>query len=338
MIFCILRVRQNFDKSLPIVDPDPGKCYSKAKRMKCNDCSEKESSTAVNQAPQLETLSVQGNWSIYTSCLPPLFSYINIVNYAKKSGRSSSSYVEKPLEKGYKFFYENYLFDVLSLASGNEVHVKGKCYHSQRKSLSPHSVIVRLSMCGDVNSGKCSCAAGINGYCNHAMALLYLIDHVNKIKAQSFPVVGTCTENPQQWHKPRTQGIVADPIMGYTVSSPKYAALRPGLKCTLYEARHPAVINNDGAAELQKVLAEINPSLGFCTNFTDKLSTESIKLNQTRVPVGSVLSYQLSFTEGNFEVLTSLPPISSLQLTTEEYFPSLPHVKVPAVGLQMPLI
>ena len=110
ILTCSIRVRQNFDKALSIVDPDPGKCYM-AKRMKCDNCSknEKESSTAVYQAPQLETRPIQGNWNTDTSCLPKQFSYISIVNHAKKSGRNSGSYVEKTLEKGYKFFYENYL-------------------------------------------------------------------------------------------------------------------------------------------------------------------------------------------------------------------------------------
>jgi len=173
------------------------------------------------------------------------------------------------------------------------------------------------------------------------MALLYLIDHVIKIKAQSFPKVGTCTDNPQKWHKPRTQGIHADPIMGYTVSSPKYGATRSGgLKCTLYEARQPVVQNNDGALELQIYLAEINPALGFCTIVSDKPSTEPTKLKNTRVPVGSVLSYQLSLTEGNFNVLTNFPLlIRSSDIAIGDSFPSLPYDQgVSVVGLQIPLL
>ena len=55
------------------------------------------------------------------------------MEHAKKSGRNAQSYVEKPLEKGYKLFFEDYLFGVLCLLNGSEVHVKGKCYRSQRK-------------------------------------------------------------------------------------------------------------------------------------------------------------------------------------------------------------
>ena len=52
-------------------------------------------------------VDVQGSWSTDTSVLPKRFSYLNIVEHAKKPGREAKSYVEKPLEKGYKFFYEN---------------------------------------------------------------------------------------------------------------------------------------------------------------------------------------------------------------------------------------
>ena len=31
-----LRVRQNLDKNLTLVDPDPGKAYTRAKKAKCN--------------------------------------------------------------------------------------------------------------------------------------------------------------------------------------------------------------------------------------------------------------------------------------------------------------
>ena len=165
-------------------------------------CAEDLQNTSEIQQSKEQVASIEGNWSTETSVLPKQFSFISIVEHAKKSGRNAQSYVEKPLEKGYKFFFENYLFGVLCLFNGSEVHVKGKCYRSQRKSDRPHDVMVILSLAGNVNKARCSCAAGENGHCNHTMGLLYLIDHVIKLKAPNFPNVGTCTENPQQWHKP----------------------------------------------------------------------------------------------------------------------------------------
>ena len=175
----------------------------------------------------------------------------------------------------------------------NEVHVKGKCYRSQRKSESPHNVLVLLSVTGNVVKAKCSCPAGANGYCNHTMGLLYLIDHVIKLKRPLFPTSGTCTDNPQQWHKPRTQGIQAEPIMGCVVINPKYSHTKSsaGLHCSLYEARQPTVQNNDGADDLFESLKQTNPSIGFCTIYSQKPSTIPTKMNSCMVPTGSVLSY-----------------------------------------------
>ena len=198
--------------------------------------------------------------------------------------------------------------------------------------------MVILSLTGNVNKARCSFPAGANGYCNHTMGLLYLIDHVIKLKAPTFPKVGTCTENPQQWHKPRTQGIHPEPIMGYNIISPKYKGkCSEGLKCTLYEARQPSVQNNEGATQLFDTLKQINPSLGFCTVFSQKPPTVPTKLKGYMVPSGCVLSYQLSLTEGNFNVITNFPALQRPR-TVDESFPDLPLASnVPVVGLQMPL-
>ena len=140
------------NKSLPLVDPDPGKCYTCAKKAKCVlRCAEDLQNTSEIQQSKEQVASIEGNWSTETSVLPKQFSFISIVEHAKKSGRNAQSYVEKPLEKGYKFFFENYLFGVLCLLNGSEVHVKGKCYRSQRKSDRPHDVMVILSLAGNVN-------------------------------------------------------------------------------------------------------------------------------------------------------------------------------------------
>ena len=112
------------NKGLPLVDPDPGKCYTRAKKAKCIlCCTEDIRNTSEIQQPREQVASIEGNWSTETSALPKQFSFINIVEHAKQSGRNAQSYVEKPLEKGYKFFYENYLFGVLCLLNGSEVHV-----------------------------------------------------------------------------------------------------------------------------------------------------------------------------------------------------------------------
>lgn len=90
----------------------------------------------------------------------------------------------KPIEKGYKFFWDGYIHYVTCMKENNSVHIKCKCYRSQRKNEQPHSLSVKLnSNSGSVESGKCSCVAGITGFCNHIFALLYTIDHAKKIAA-----------------------------------------------------------------------------------------------------------------------------------------------------------
>ena len=40
-----------------------------------------------------------------------------------------------------------------------------------RESDRPHDVMVILSLAGNVNKARWSCAAGENGYCNHTMGV-----------------------------------------------------------------------------------------------------------------------------------------------------------------------
>lgn len=111
------------------------------------------------------------------------------------------------------------------------------------------------------------------------------------------------------------------------------------MQCTLYETRQPCVQNNEGATQLSDTLKQINPSLGFCTIFSQKPPTVPTELSVKGyvVPSGSVLSYLLSLTEGNFNVITNFPALQSPR-NVDESFPDLSHASnVPVVGLQMSL-
>lgn len=129
-LFSLCRVRQNIDKNLALVDPDPEKCYTKAMRLQCASCSQEcPSSSNLSEKEQFET----GEWTKSAATIPKSFSFINIKNYTMKSSKKEST-VEKPLDKGYKFFYENYVFGVQSKAAADEtgnVYFKAKCYRSQ---------------------------------------------------------------------------------------------------------------------------------------------------------------------------------------------------------------
>ncbi|KAJ7394822.1 hypothetical protein OS493_000656 [Desmophyllum pertusum] len=67
----VSQVRQNLDKNLPLVDPDPGKCYTRAKNAKCVlCCTEDVQNTSDIQQPEEQVTYIDGNWSTDTSDLP----------------------------------------------------------------------------------------------------------------------------------------------------------------------------------------------------------------------------------------------------------------------------
>ena len=55
-----------------------------------------------------------------------------------------------------------------------------------------------------VRSGYCNCKAGATGRCKHVGALLFMILDFVESELDQIPPDTTCTERPQQWHKPRS--------------------------------------------------------------------------------------------------------------------------------------
>lgn len=88
-------------------------------------------------------------------------SSITIADHLKGCGKKEIG------EKGYKFFPENYIHDVFVKEEDGRpgpCEVKGRCYHSQRKSEAPHTV--KLKLAGrdgraKVEGAVCSCKAGL---------------------------------------------------------------------------------------------------------------------------------------------------------------------------------
>ncbi|CAB3993641.1 ac transposable element-derived 4 [Paramuricea clavata] len=190
--------------------------------------------------------------------------------YTQKSAKEGKT-TEKPIRKGYKLFFEYYhVFDVVGLNVDN-CSIKGKCYRSPKKSQVLHNMTVNLSNNGDIMNAKCNCVAGASGFCCHVMALLYLIDHTLKLGLETFPRVGTCTDNPQQWHKPRTLGIKAEPIMGISVIDPKHEKKRfSGIQSTLFEPRQgPAQNSSEGNIQVFTNIPALSRPLSIINTFPD---------------------------------------------------------------------
>ena len=76
------RVRQNLDKNLTLVDPDPGKAYTRAEKEKCNFCTvDTQLTNPDNKQPEDPVTDMEEDWSSDTSVLPKQFSYLNIVEH-----------------------------------------------------------------------------------------------------------------------------------------------------------------------------------------------------------------------------------------------------------------
>ncbi len=72
------------------------------------------------------------------------------------------------------------------------------------KNTGKYSTIVALAKSsGHVAGGKCNCKAGGGGCCKHVAALLYNILDYTELGLNEIPPDKTCTELPQQWHKPK---------------------------------------------------------------------------------------------------------------------------------------
>ena len=58
----------------------------------------------------------------------------------------------------------------------------------------------------EVDGAYCNCKAGANGYCEHVGAVtLYTILNFVESGFEEIPPNKSCTEKPQERHKPRTQ-------------------------------------------------------------------------------------------------------------------------------------
>ena len=105
---------------------------------------------------------------------------------------------KKGRKKGDKYYLETYRVGVQILFSEDCCIVKGKCYHSMRKTEVPHKLRIVFDSCEEESinvTTQCSCKAG-TGKCQHLAALF---THVTvKLHDDDSP-----TSHLQQWHKPQ---------------------------------------------------------------------------------------------------------------------------------------
>ena len=199
---------------------------------------------------------------------------------------------------------------------------------ASEKNDPPHQL--KLALCivkGDVLDSSCTCVAGKVGFCNHISALMLKVCKFALFEAKSTKYLNqeqdenpelACTSQLQKWNKKDGgKNIVPQPVMDVMVRKTKLDepnSSRGGVKCLLYETRRQPQPDLDGQKAFKAELAGIDPNMGF--SHMNREPSSVAELTETKfgkTPVGSVLSYQTSFTESNFSVeedLTAVPRIT----------------------------
>ena len=149
--------------------------------------------------------------------------------------------------------------------------MKVKCYHSFRKSDTPHDLRFTMYIVScQVIHANCSCKAGKVGYCNHILALMFKACKFSLFDSKSTADLCqeddeqqdlACTSQLQKWHKKgRGDKISAQPVVEVTISKTKLddTKTREGVKCLLYDARSNPVHDVQAEVNLKKALQNID--------------------------------------------------------------------------------
>jgi len=159
-----------------------------------------------------------------------------------------------------------------------------------RKNETPHSLEATIKLADKSLAGRCSCVAGLSGYCNHVIGLLYYLAHCKQLGLKSLPDDLTCTSMKQRWSVPRGKKIEQKEIQDILVKKPQIGAdYSKFIKSNLYS---PAKMYGTLTKEY---FNDINPKPLIATVIpsVDKLaSIPFVPCKYGNVPKGCVLSYQ----------------------------------------------
>ena len=321
--------------------------------MNCSFSEKKEYITLLNDPTfvlKVQCLSfsftLAENSSQDISSLPDLtFGFVE--KYAKdKSGCQSTA-------KAYKFFAEpGYLHDIkgklyLYVSEGfrfkclefarsdyfaarilvtydlDVAVISARCYRSMKKTEPPHDLEVRINRIDCSTSGRCSCVAGVEGYCHHVVGLLYYMAHCKQLGLRSVPDALTCTSMPQRWSVLRDKKIEPKQIQDILVKKPKIGAnYNKFIKSTLYspsDVYRTLTKENFDNFETKPLIASILPS-------AEKLANMPLEQSKYgKVPRGSILSYQQKLSQDyviNDFSCTNFPelPLDSAETRFENNF------------------
>ena len=334
-------IKSGRDKN--IVDPDPNQLYTRRKLKKSLDAPD----VPVDNRTQRNVSYPTSGWGTSLEKMP-LFTRAEMKEHVLRSGKNLGNKdhhsVPTTLRKAKTFLEDEYLHDIVATSDQQCFYFQAKCCHSFRKNDPPHQL--KLALCivkGDVLDSSCTCVAGKVGFCNHISALMLKVCKFALFEAKSTKDLNqeqdenpelACTSQLQKWNKKGSgKNIVPQPVMHVMVRKTKLDepnSSRGGVKCLLYEARRQPQPDLDGQKAFKAELAEIDSNMGFSHMNREASSVaELIETRFGKTPVGSVLSYQTSFTESNFSVEADLTDVPRIKGATADiaHYPRFPmHV------------
>lgn len=281
-----------------------------------------------------------------------MFTRAEIDVHISKSGKSfdgksmtdAQHSVPTCMRKAKTFLEDEYLKDITATSDDHHFYIKCLCHHSYKKNDPPHNLKVALDIItGEVKNSKCTCVAGQVGFCNHALALMFKIckfslyackDTSDLDNEDDMTPKRACTSSLQIWHhKGRQEGIKPQPVMELSVRKTKLSdnhtsTKDPGIHCLLYEARSSIALQNQREVTLQQRLKELNPNMALPLIMTPSTeNTEYVDTKFGKCSKGSYGSYQLQFTEANFQVFCNIDSVTrtvnEVQVSLQE-FPQFP--------------
>ena len=312
------------------MDPDPNGLYTKRKQQRIGigaTSSVTDSSNGDANKPSVKYPS--DGWSTSLEKIP-MFTRAEMNEHIARSGKSISNIqhhsVPTSLRKAKTFLEDEYLREITAASDDRCFYFQAKCCHSFRKNDPPHQL--KLALCifkGDVLDSSCTCVAGKAGFCNHISALMFKICKYTLFEAKTTKDLCqekdenpelACTSQLQRWHKKGGgENIVPQPVMEVYVTKtkldePSSSRGSGGVKCLLYEARKQPHYDPKNEASLKTELGTIDPNMGFAhLSKGNNSSGETAQTKYGETPVGSFLSYQVSFTESNFSAEADLKAV-----------------------------
>ena len=327
-----------------VVDPDESMMYTKRKLHQLHMASTTTStsipstslgpSTQTKHAPKFPTDGCGTSLSKAS-----FFSRVEIDKHIKESGENvgGGSYHTLPagLMRAKAYLQDEYLHGIQTTYDQRYFFYRAKCFHSFKKNESPHEL--KLALCvvsGDVIHANCvpTCVAGKSGVFNHILALMLKAYEFSLFNCQKVTdLKDEDDENPssaftsslQQWHQPRVEGIAPQPVMEVVVMKTHTEEKKTdGVKYKLYEARKQ---QQSYVAKFLETVKEIDATFALVQTCEVNESSSQVPTKFGCSPAGSFGSYQLSFQESNFNVISSFGISSSSHThTVIPNYPSFP--------------